>query len=257
MWPSVSKAFVDFNTPLEGCLTFMYTDARGLVTTGMGNLVDPVSLALALPWKNPDGSLTDAGTIQAQWQAVKNGPVNSSVNAGPLTTIRLDKDGVTQAVAAQLALNEAAAAAAFPAWAQWPADAQMAVHSMMWAMGSGFTSGFPQFMAAVNATPPNFAACAAASAQNPGGQSLAHFKGVGIQARITANDVCWLNAQQVVSRGLDPSQLYYPSNVTTFSAARLAELAVLGLGMGLGAALYFKPMLIMPYVRIVKGWLLS
>lgn len=98
MKASVLKNFVAFSQPLEGLLTFMYTDSLGLVTTGLGNLIDPVSLALPLPWRNPDGSLADQATVEAQWQAVKDGPVNSSVNAGYLSTIRLDAAGIQQLV---------------------------------------------------------------------------------------------------------------------------------------------------------------
>lgn len=197
--PSVASAWVKINTPLEGSLPFMYTDAENYVTTGMGNLVDPVGLALALPWRNPDGSLADAGTIEAQWQAVKNGGVNSSVNAGPLTTIRLDAAGINQAVQTTLAQNESILRGHYPNWDNLPADAQAAIMSMAWAMGPGFAGSFPQFTAAINAG--NFAEAA----------TQADFKGVGIENRIAMNKAMLANAQAVVDGGYDPSVLYWPS----------------------------------------------
>lgn len=38
MRPSVLANFRKFNGPFEGVLPFMYSDAEGLVTTGMGRL---------------------------------------------------------------------------------------------------------------------------------------------------------------------------------------------------------------------------
>ncbi len=197
--PSVLTAWRTFNAPLEGVLTFMYTDAEGYVTTGMGNLVDPVGLALALPWKNPDGSLADSGTVQAQWEAVKSGPINSSVNAGYLTTIRLDSDGIQQAIATTLGQDAGQTRAYFANWDTMPADAQLAILSMDWAMGSGFAPTFPAFTAAINAGQYDVAA------------SNADFRGVGVQNRIAANKFALHNAQIVSDQGLDADTLYWPN----------------------------------------------
>ena len=42
MRPSVFAAFPGFITRFEGRLPFMYLDTKGLVTTGVGNLIDPL-----------------------------------------------------------------------------------------------------------------------------------------------------------------------------------------------------------------------
>ena len=198
MRPSLVADWVRINRPLEGVLPFMYTDAENLVTTGMGDLVDPVSLALELPWKNPDGSLADSGTIQAQWQAVKDGGVNSSVNAGPLTTIRLDDAGIQQVVSRTLASNEKELRTYFDNWDTMPADAQAAIMSMAWAMGSGFPATFVEFTKAINDG--DYAAAA----------NLSDFRGVGIQERIAMDKAMLNNAQLVVDGGYDPSVVYWP-----------------------------------------------
>ena len=46
MQSAVRSAWRRFNEPLEGLTDWMYLDIKGLVTTGMGNLIDPVESAL-------------------------------------------------------------------------------------------------------------------------------------------------------------------------------------------------------------------
>lgn len=231
--PGVVSSWVAVNKPLEGVLPFMYTDALNLVTTGMGNLVDssqsgsstPWAPALLLPWKNQDGSLADQATVIAQWQAVKNGGVNSSVNAGPLSTIRLDSDGIQQAVQTTLDADEAILRHYFPGWDNLPADAQAAIMSMAWAMGAGFPATFVQFTADINAG--NFAQAANDS----------NFQGVGIQQRIAMDKAMLNNAQIVADSGYDPTVLYWPnlpSNTNGWSTG--AKVAALLGGIAAGSA---------------------
>src|SRR5690606_6058570 len=59
------------NSPLEGRVDCMYLDVKGLVTVGVGNLVDPVHLAERLPFRRPDGSLATREEIRAAWHTVK------------------------------------------------------------------------------------------------------------------------------------------------------------------------------------------
>ena len=51
MHPAILAAWQTFNTPIEGMVPFMYLDTKGLVTIGMGNLIDPISVAVTLPFK--------------------------------------------------------------------------------------------------------------------------------------------------------------------------------------------------------------
>src|SRR4029453_7562541 len=54
---SIRDGFLAFSRPLEGRVPWMYLDIKGLVTTGVGNLIDPVGLASKLPFVHKgDGS---------------------------------------------------------------------------------------------------------------------------------------------------------------------------------------------------------
>src|SRR6478735_8862 len=101
MWQSVIDAFTDFSVKFEGKVPHLYLDIKNLVTTGVGNLVDPVGAALSLPWVMPDGSRASAAEITAQWHALKARPDLSKLHyryAAPITTMRLTEDGIAQLV---------------------------------------------------------------------------------------------------------------------------------------------------------------
>ena len=72
MQDSVRAAWCDFNRSLEGWISWMYLDVLGLVTTGMGNLIDPMSTALGLPWVDETGTQGSQNDIAAEWRAVKS-----------------------------------------------------------------------------------------------------------------------------------------------------------------------------------------
>lgn len=207
MRPSVLAIFRAFSTKFEGWLPYMYLDIKGLVTTGMGNLIDPIGAALELPWKHPDGSLASQDEVRAAWTLVKSrvdlAPKYGTAFAG-LTTIRLDKDGIEQLIARRLGQNEAYLRKRYAGYALWPADAQLGVHSMAWAMGPGFH--FPAFDAAVNRSPPDFDAAATASHMNATGNP-------GLVPRNKANFELFTNAARVVRSGADPATLYWPGEV--------------------------------------------
>src|ERR1700730_17564604 len=54
--PGVKQIVVDtfpaFSVPFEGKRNFPYTDSKGLVSTGIGFLMDPISLMMTAPWKH-------------------------------------------------------------------------------------------------------------------------------------------------------------------------------------------------------------
>ena len=159
MHASVADAWYAFNAQFEGALNFMYLDVKGLVTTGVGNLIDPISSALGLPWKNPDGSRASQAAIRTAWESVKSKQgwrLRGGVIYGSLTTIRLDWPDVEALVRSKLRNIELDIVARFPAFDAWPADAQMAILSMAWAMGPFFN--FPRFADAARRQ--DFATCA-------------------------------------------------------------------------------------------------
>lgn len=234
MKPSVAAAFRDFSTKFEGYLPYMYLDIKGLVTTGMGNLIDPIGAALELPWRRPDGSLATQSEIRAAWNLVKSridlAPKYGTAFAG-LTTLRLDKTGIEQLIARKLRENEAYLRHRFPDYERWPADAQLGLHSMAWAMGPGFH--FPDFDAAVNRPRPDFEAAARASHMDARGNP-------GLVPRNNANFQLFTNAARVLERGADAETLYWPGTLLAEvrgAAHDWGPLLALGLALGSVVAL--------------------
>jgi GH24 family phage-related lysozyme (muramidase) len=220
MYDSVRAAWLPFNDKLEGHLPYLYLDILGYVTCGMGNLVDPVSMALALPWKSAGGADADPNTIELAWATVdgqRSDPKGRRQTSGlatkfgqafaPVTSIRLDETGIQQLIDRQVAANELELRKHFTAYDTMPADGQMAINSMAWAMGAGFPATFKTFTAAANA---GDWATALANAD---------FRGAGVATRIAANKVMLANAGQVAAQGLDASELCYPAVLAPVDAA--------------------------------------
>ena len=150
MRPSVTAVFPAFTADFEGCTRYLYLDVKGLVTTGRGNLVDPMPAALALPWKRHDGSLASSTEVAEAWQTVKGAQwlcQHGGAAFATLTTLRLDPADVDALTLAKLRQNDAALAGRFPFWDDLPASAQLAVHSLAWACGPAFR--FPLLEAAL------------------------------------------------------------------------------------------------------------
>lgn len=230
---SVVNSFVPWSSPLEGWTDFPYTDAHGLITTGMGNLIDsvqpgqvlnqggggnvgagtgvpagsptPTAQALALPWQG--------GDISADWAALKAAwPGVSSVASKGITSARLPKEAVDQLVQGKMAGNEKDLVTHLPGYADAPADAQLAAHSMSWAMGTGFAQTWTNFRNA-------FANKDYVTAANE-----SNMKGVGIDMRNKANKLLLLNAANVTKKNLDKDRLYY------LDGLNIVEAAAIGLG---------------------------
>ncbi len=205
MRQSVIDRFVDFSSPLEGCTTSMYLDILGLVTVGIGCLCDPVQSALPLAWVLPDGSQPSAAVIAQQWRALKARQDLAKLHwkfAEPITTIRLTQQGVIDLAKQRLLANERILRTYFPAWDEWPADAQLFASSMAWAVGAGWPHIFgncTRFLLAGDWQ--NAALCAAIrTAGNP-----------GVVPRNAQNLLCLANARAVTEQHLDPEQLFWPA----------------------------------------------
>lgn len=213
MHTSVSEAFVRFSTPLEGCVQSLYADIKQLLTVGIGCLVDPVSLALPLPWVLPDGSRANQSEIAAQWRAVKAQAERLSrlhwKYAAPLSTMRLTDEGVLEVARGRLLANEKILRGYFPQFDLFPADAQLGIFSMAWAVGAGFPATFGNFRAAANAQnwTSAIAACGIRTEGNP-----------GIVPRNSQNRLCFANAAAVLAQGLPIAELHWPG--TTPSASQ-------------------------------------
>jgi len=168
--PEVTAAFRAFSEPLEGCVHHIYLDVRGLATTGIGCLIDPLPLALALPWTRGDGGeLAEAHEVTAEWRRVHALPAGrvASYYAGPL---RLPDAAIDALLHERLDAAARVLERHYPDLGAWPAQAQLATCSMAWALGASFAPRWPRFSAAARARDWQTCAveCAISTVGNPG-----------------------------------------------------------------------------------------
>ena len=175
MQSAVRSAWRRFNEPLEGLTNWMYLDIKGLVTTGMGNLIDPVEAALRLTWHAGDGTTATPDAVRHEWSRIKSNLALAHLGAQAarrVATLLLDAADIDTLIIDKLDHDEAILKAnpAFAAFDDWPADAQLGLLSMGWAMGPGFGSRFPRFSTACAAGDFTTAArdCAISTTGNPG-----------------------------------------------------------------------------------------
>lgn len=152
------RRFLVLNAPLEGRVAHMYLDTHDppLVTTGVGNLIDPIDLALPLPWQ-VDGKPATQDEIAAEWRKLKRNPQVASLLA-PYQAQRLDlrlrltAEAIDALVQRRLDADDAALRRVreFMDMDEWPIEARLALRSMAWAMGPGFAyqGRWPRFRTA-------------------------------------------------------------------------------------------------------------
>lgn len=205
MRPSAVAAFNSFTDKLEGHLSYPYLDVLGLVTVGRGNLIDPLSLSLPLPWAHADGSPASQADVETDWHRVKS-LQNLRTQGGRAyangAQLFLSEDAINALCMKMLDGIDAYMVKRFPEFEAWPSDAQLGVCSMAWAMGSGFR--YPHFDAAALAQ--DFDECASQCTIGEQGNA-------GVIPRNVANRTLFANAAQVIAQGLDPSALYYPAKL--------------------------------------------
>ena len=212
MKKAAQDAFIPFVLQFEGRTTWMYSDVKYLVTTGMGNLIDPIGRALALPWRHKDGSIASQAEITAEWQAVKNNHALADRRNGALfesvTNLRISNDTVDRLIMQRLRENDAYLARRFPSYAEWPAEAQLAANSLAWAMGPGFA--MPKLVKALNAT--KFLDAA----------QECYYHGAEPE-RHAHNQKLFHIADAVVTSGADRTAFYYPNGVPAPGASMGVE----------------------------------
>lgn len=222
MHQSVFDAFVRFSAPLEGLTHNPYLDVKGLLTVGLGCLIDPPETAASLPWTFADGSPAPTAEVLAQLrslkfqQGLKNYRYDSPVVL-KATTIRLTDAGVLDVASRRMLANEAFIAKALPGYATWPADAQLFAHSMAWAIGAGWPSIFGNCARMLKSDPPQFLIAATGSpTAHPDDASapsdISTHNNAGIVPRNAQNRLLLSNAQLVIDHGLPRDVLYWPSS---------------------------------------------
>lgn len=152
--PEVRDGFRAFTQQFEGDVPFMYCDIKALVTTGVGNLIDPIGPALVLPWRCADGSPAAPADIISEWHRVKAIGVAALPRglAYPhyhsAEGLYLDADDIAALVMSRLDANAVELVKHLPNFASYPVTAQTAILSMAWAMGAGFPLRWPNLSAA-------------------------------------------------------------------------------------------------------------
>ena len=152
MITDVIAAFPEWVARFEGSVPTLYQDTKGLVTVGVGNLVDPVLRAVPLPFQRPDGTLAGEEEIAAEWARVKALPPGLVARryATP-DALRLSPEAIDALVRSQLEANVERLKRSFPDLDSYPDPAVLAIFGMAWAMGAGFAAAWPKFSAAVRA----------------------------------------------------------------------------------------------------------
>jgi len=142
---SVRDVWLAYSEPLESRVSWMYLDVFGYVTTGVGNLIDTVEQAQRLPW-TLDGTVATPAEIGYEWHRVK-AKAPGQIAANYRGRLRLSDTAIDAMVWRQFDLNVRMLVGRFPDFAAWPADAQLGIMSLAWAVGAGLTE-WPKFCAA-------------------------------------------------------------------------------------------------------------
>jgi GH24 family phage-related lysozyme (muramidase) len=211
----VSDIFWAHNVPMEGYCNYPYPDVKGLISTGVGNLVDPVQYMTPLPWKHKDGTPATKWEIEAEFKRLKamaigpdGKPTKDCLRGGgwwkDKATLQLSEQAIRDLVASKLRtmVSYFKGRVGEKVWDSYPADAQLAILSMCWALGPAFN--FPKFMAHLKAR--NWLGCADECKMQEAGNP-------GVIPRNKKNRSLFLNAAAVEKYGMDPEKLYYPKEL--------------------------------------------
>ena len=189
MHASVRNYFITFSESIEGRVHYMYLDVKGLVTIGIGNLIDvekgPVGKVLAevknLPFVFKKGHIhagkaASKSDIEAEWRNVKQQQERAKGGRTAfmeITELRLNDDAINSLVLSKLDAmeKELICTPIYRDYWQWPADAQLGLLSMAWALGTpALRKYWPLFCTACQQQDFDSAAmqCSIKTVNNPG-----------------------------------------------------------------------------------------
>lgn len=230
------EQYEGFSRPMEGRVTGMYCDILGLITCAVGNMIDsraggyPKALVESIHWTLADGSPAPAAVVRADWQTLKADCMRFAKlhwkYALAATRCRLTEPEIDRIVRERLAINEAAMRKVFAYWDLFPADAQLVVMSMCWAVGTGWPVKFPRFAALMKAMDWE-AAARFDDPSKPKGNwpgKIRETGNPGIVPRNLKNRFCLLNAAIVKEAKVRPEHLWWPDVAEGTQADRGAAL---------------------------------
>lgn len=149
--------WLELTRDLEGVCPWLYLDVAGLVTVGVGNLVDPPGrLWMAdLDWRIGGRAATHEEVWEA-WGRVKQrqdwkGRGGGQKCWGKLTAPRATTESIDRLVSKTAGRFFGILISYFRELPGWPDDAQIALMLMAWAMGPDFPHKYPKFSAACRA----------------------------------------------------------------------------------------------------------
>lgn len=208
MWTSTQNAFLRFTAELEGTCLWMYLDVEGLVTTGIGNLINAPDAAIKFNnWYHRNGTPATDQEVINEWNVVKALQSHSNddelfwKDRAVLMMNPTETDKKVLAMAKQVE-TYVMLRPQMHSYCNWPADAQMAVLSMEWAMGDGHMSSYHKFLACANRNDFTGMAdeCYMDDTHNP-----------GLIKRNLYNKALFENAARVINLGIDPSLYFGPT----------------------------------------------
>ena len=152
MHPSVGPALFPFFREFEGLRQQMYVDGRGLVTIGLGFMIEPVEVAVGLGlhnWYRLAGCSTPItrDTLAAEIAAVKSQDPSYQRQFG------LRSEAMGPLCISEAHRREGFLVQLFPEFNTYPADAQMGIICVSWLRSSmaGMMNEFPAFVACCQA----------------------------------------------------------------------------------------------------------
>lgn len=193
-----------FLTDLEGRLECMYPDVKGLVTTAIGVLIEPVQEALNLPWRKKNAAmlLATQDEITAEWNRMHGNMVvaeygnHAKLAFATLVLMQSDLDDV---VNHKLHQFEAVIQGRIPNFNWLPADAQLGILAGI-AWGAGPWFHWPLFLLAV-------------SHENFQEAVVQCYTRAFNENRNAANKILFQNSSIIAAEGLDRSTLYFPRDL--------------------------------------------
>lgn len=220
MHSSVRAFYRDFSatSEIEGLVKHMYLDTKGLVTIGIGTLIEQPSgsitadaLRFAFTFKGDPGHAAGAADILADFNAVKHRGAGAGLRAYDMVTrLEIGLPEIDRLVREKLDSLEARLRQTpeFAGLDRWPADAQLGLLSMAYAMGGAFAEGgrYPSFRAA----------CAALDFTRAARESrMRESDNPNVKPRNWANELMFTYAARVLQRGRPIDQLVFPNILTS------------------------------------------
>ncbi|MCY1004465.1 peptidoglycan-binding domain-containing protein [Nannocystis pusilla] len=216
MYESVRAAYVDFTatSELEGAVEHMYLDVKGLVTVGIGTLIEAPdgrmmdkALSIQFFFRGQPDQLATHDDIRADFHAVNSmAPGLGKQAYQDRTKLDISNDEMARLVLEMLdsLATELRKTPEFSDLDLWPADAQMALLSMAYPLGGAFAQGgrYPNFRAAVDAW--DFVAAAHES-------HISEENNPNMRARNWANELMFVYADRVHKLGLPYDTPIFPN----------------------------------------------